>query len=115
VYLQALTMAADGVLNVGRLMETLMRETGLRTNAKRVAAFARKIVADMKQSPPRILAERLTTGDVDEVNALRAAEAYFMREFTAAIDFFTEDGDDVYDPKGRACLAEPYRPAIYIE
>jgi len=115
VYLQALTLAANGVLDVGSLMEALMRETALRTNAKRVAAFARKIVADMKQSPPRILGERLQTGYVDEVNALRPAEDYFMREFKAAIDYFTEDDADVYDPKGRASLAEPYRPAIYIE
>ncbi len=115
VYLQALTLAADGVLDVGRLMETVMKEAALQTNAKRVAAFAKKIVADMQQSPPRILRERVQTGDVDEMTALRSAEAYFTREFKAAIDFFMEDDEDVYDPKGRAGLAEPYRPAIYIE
>jgi len=115
VYLQALTLAANDALDVGRLMETVMKEAALRTNAKRVAAFARKIVADMQQSPPRILRERLQTGHVDEMTALRVADEYFMREFSAAIDYFTEDDEDSYDPKGRASLAEPYRPAIYIE
>jgi len=92
-----------------------MRDSELRNNAKQVSAFASKIVADMKKSPPKILEKRLQAGYVDEFKAITDAKDYYTRELKAQIDCYKEDDEGVYNPKNRAGLAEPYRPAIYIE
>jgi leucyl-tRNA synthetase len=115
VYRKALELAEDGSLEVGNLMKILMRDSELRNNAKQVSAFASKIAADMKKSPPKILEKRLQVGYVDEFKAITDAKDYYTRELKAQIDCYKEDDEGVYNPKNRAGLAEPYRPAIYIE
>jgi len=115
VYHKALELAEDGSLEVGNLMKNLMMKSTFRSNAKQVSAFALKIVADMKKSSPKILEKRLQTGYVDEFKAITDAKDYYTRELKAQIDCYKEDDEGVYNPKNRAGLAEPYRPAIYIE
>ncbi len=114
-YRKALELAEKGSLEVGNLMKILMTDTELRNNAKPVSAFASKIVADIKKSPPKILKKRLQAGYVDEFKAITDAKDYYTRELKAQIDCYKEDDEGVYNPKNRAGLAEPYRPAIYIE
>jgi hypothetical protein len=36
-------------------------------------------------------------------------------EINAEITIYKEESVELYDPKGRAKLAKPWRPAIYIE
>ncbi len=115
VYRQALELAKDGSLEVGVLMKALMMDPELRGQTRQVATFASKTVAAMKKSPSHILEKRLHTGDVDEFAAIIAAKDYYAREFKAHVDCFQEDDADAYNPARRAELAEPYRPAIYIE
>jgi leucyl-tRNA synthetase len=40
---------------------------------------------------------------------------YLAKEIGADIFVFSEDDHSRYDPKNRAELAKPYRPAIYLE
>ena len=115
VYSKALELTEDGSLEVGNLMKILMTYSELRNNAKQVSTFATKIVAAMNKSPPKILKKRLQTGYVDEFKAITDAKDYYTRELKGQIDCYKEDDEDVYNPKNRARLAEPYRPAIYIE
>jgi hypothetical protein len=46
---------------------------------------------------------------------LKEAEKFLKRELNAEIQVYGEDNALRYDPKHRAQLAKPYRPAIYIE
>ena len=52
---------------------------------------------------------------VDEFEALKSAADFFGKDFNAVIEVYRESDPSRYDPKGRAQLAQPYRPAIYIE
>jgi leucyl-tRNA synthetase len=115
VYRKALELVEDGALEVGTLMKTLMTDAELRSQGRQVAAFASKTVAAMKKSPPQILEKRFHTGYVDEFTAITAAKDYYARELKAHIDCYQEDDAGAYNPANRAELAEPYRPAIYIE
>ena len=52
---------------------------------------------------------------IDELGALRDANEFLQNELRAEILVYEEDDDSRYDPKSRANLAKPLRPAIYIE
>jgi len=42
-------------------------------------------------------------------------ESVIQQEFGVDVSVFAEDDEDVYDPKGKARHARPYKPAILIE
>jgi len=65
--------------------------------------------------PADLVRKRLDIGILDEVKILTDARIFYEREFNAEITTYAEDDPKHYDPKDRAGLAEPYRPAIYIE
>jgi len=52
---------------------------------------------------------------VNEDEALREAEAFLEKETNAEIQIYDEEDAERYDPKARAVLGKPYRPAIFIE
>jgi len=58
---------------------------------------------------------QLETKTIDEYQALKEAEDFFQKEFNAEISVYREDEPKRYDPKKKASLARPYRPAIFIE
>ncbi len=37
------------------------------------------------------------------------------QDFGAEVSVFVEDDSDIYDPKGKARHARPFKPAIFIE
>jgi leucyl-tRNA synthetase len=58
---------------------------------------------------------RLEAGELDEEALLNEAKGFLEKEFKAEILVYNEEDPLRYDPKKRANLAKPYRPAIYIE
>ncbi|MGB9134869.1 MAG: hypothetical protein WCC63_04725, partial [Candidatus Bathyarchaeia archaeon] len=57
----------------------------------------------------------VAVGILDEAAVLAEAEDFLKRELNSAVQVFVEDDERRRDPRGRAKLARPYRPAIYIE
>ncbi len=43
------------------------------------------------------------------------AQTFFSKELRTEVEVHGEEDASLYDPKGRAKIAEPYRPAIFIE
>ena len=115
IYHKALQLADQESLDVSRLMKALMTDPQYRKHARDVSAFVQKIVTDLKKTPTNILQDRLKTGYVAEFDIMSSAQAFFAREWDADVHIYTEDDESLYDPQRRARLAEPYRPAIYIE
>jgi hypothetical protein len=52
---------------------------------------------------------------IDESRALKEAKAFLEKELNAKIDVYDEEDPQLHDPRSRAQLAKPYRPAIFIE
>jgi leucyl-tRNA synthetase len=115
VYRTALGLARDRTVTVSALMEKAMATPELRHRARRVAPFARKLVDELMKTPPEVVTARSCLGYVDEERVLNAAKGFYTAEFHASFDIHREDHPEIRDPKGRAPLAEPYRPAVYIE
>ena len=82
---------------------------------KDLPKFVSKVVKQVRTMPNELRNRRLSTGELDEKRALIEAAAFLARELRVPIDVHSEDDVDLYDPKSRAKLAEPYRPAIFIE
>jgi leucyl-tRNA synthetase len=115
VYLKALEKSVSGKIVQSELMEELMKEADMEKATKQVAKFVSQIIDEFNRMPSEKKRRQLNVGVLDEDKTLKEAEAFFKREFNAEIRVYNEKDPYCYDPKKRAQLARPYRPAIYIE
>jgi len=115
VYLEALEKSISTRITLSDLMKGLMKDPDLKKIAEMVTKFARQIVDEINQMPNDKRDRQLKTGVVDESQTLRGAESFFERELNAEVFTYQEEDPQRHDPKKRAGLARPYRPAIYIE
>ncbi len=115
VYLSALQLADEGVLDMGLLMKKLMEKAELKGRAKEVSAFAKKMVEEIRTVPSDMREKRLKIGVLEESSILTEAKDFLKKELGAEVSIYGEDASDRYDPNRRADLSKPYRPAIYVE
>ncbi|MEM2912186.1 MAG: leucine--tRNA ligase [Candidatus Bathyarchaeia archaeon] len=115
IYRMALEKSAAGKIVQKDLMRELMKDSELRAKAKEVADFAGKIVEEINRMPPEKKQKLLKIGGLDEKQLLKDAEDFLKKEINAEIHFYGEKDAQRYDPKNRAHLAKPLRPAIYVE
>jgi leucyl-tRNA synthetase len=115
VYLKALEMAMSEKLVQGSLIKRLLEDPNLKAKAEEVAEFAGKIVEEINRMPPEKRRRLLNIGKVNEAQALKDAENFLKNEINAEIYLYDEEDPKRYDPKNRARLAKPWRPAIYVE
>jgi leucyl-tRNA synthetase len=115
VYLRALEKAEAGRLDAGELIRELLSDPSLKSKAKEIAPFAGKIAVQAARMPSDQRKLRLQLKKVDEIDILRDARKLCSQQFSVDVEVYSEDDLDRYDPKGRSMLAQPYRPAIFIE
>jgi hypothetical protein len=84
-------------------------------SAKDLPKFASRIVQQVKTMPSELRNRRSEMGEVDEKSLFSEARAFFSRELKTEVEVHNEEDTSLYDPKGRAKMAEPYRPGIFIE
>jgi len=99
----------------GDFIRDVMSEPEFRKLGKASAEYAGKMIRQMRQSPPELRKERMGSGQLQEKMVLQEAVEFFSTELKAKVEVWGEDDSGTYDPKGRARLAEPYRPAIFVE
>ena len=113
VYNEALTRAESHPETLDELIRDML--TAKSPAPKDLPKFAGKIVKQVRTMPKDLLARRLKTGELDERAAFIEAQRFFGKELKTQVEIHAEDDSALYDPKGRAKMAEPYRPAIFIE
>jgi leucyl-tRNA synthetase len=57
----------------------------------------------------------LEVKSIDEAYVLKDAKSFLEKELNAKVEIYDEEDPARYDPKERAQLAKPNRPAIFIE
>jgi leucyl-tRNA synthetase len=114
-YLRALEKSVSAKTVQSELMRELMKDADMKKVATHVAKFVGQIIDEVNRMPDEKKRRQLKVGTVDENKTLKEAENFFKREFNAEICVYNEEDPDRHDPKKRARLARPYRPAIYIE
>jgi leucyl-tRNA synthetase len=113
VYAEALSRANSHPETLdGLIRDMLAAKTG---SAKDLPKFTLKIIQQVKTMPNELRSRRSEMDVVDEKALLGEARSFFSKELKADVEVHNEEDASLYDPKGRAKLAEPYRPAIFIE
>ena len=115
VYLEAVRMAGEEGANLGKLMKKLMEKEELRSMAKETAKFAQTAFEEAKKMPRDERKRVMKIGILNEQKILSEARQFLEKELNTPVTIYREDDPGRYDPQGRAKLAKPRRPAIYIE
>lgn len=113
-YLKALEKSSAKILQKD-LMKQLMQEPDLKAKAEKVAKFTAQILDEINRTSEEAKQRRAEIGLVNETEALEEAKSFFQKELNAEIYVYVEEDPERHDPRQRAELAKPYRPAIYIE
>jgi leucyl-tRNA synthetase len=85
------------------------------TSQKDLPKFAAKTVKQARMMPPDMRKRRIAMGELNEKSILDESKSFLSRELKVPVEVHSEGDAGLYDPKMRAKLAEPYRPAIFIE
>ncbi|MBN1678451.1 MAG: leucine--tRNA ligase [Candidatus Thermoplasmatota archaeon] len=80
---------------------------------KEVPAYAKDVSTEVMKASAE---DRQMLGAlIDEMSVLSAAKGFLESELGCAVEIFAADDPGRADPKGKARLAKPGRPAIYLE
>jgi len=116
VYQKALAMSLEKErITQSDLMKETMANEEFKQMALKVAKFASQIVEEINQTGQNRRKALLSIETLDEASVLMEAEDFLERELNAKIHVYKEDDQHKYDPRQRSQLAQPCRPAIYIE
>ena len=115
VYLRVLQRSKHGEVKLNEIMREFAAEDDLRGKLKEIAKFAPKLVKETGKMPEKRRANLLKVGKLKERGVIEDAKDFLADRFKANIIVYSEDEKERYDPKLRAMLSMPCRPAIYIE
>jgi leucyl-tRNA synthetase len=114
-YIKALEKSATAKVVQTNLIKNLLQDSELKAKADEVAEFVGKIVDEVNRIPDEKRQRLIQVEVIDEHQTLKEAEDFFKRELDAEIHIYNEEDPQRYDPRKRARIAKPHRPAIFIE
>ena len=104
-----------GQNNMGIVMKELIADPET-TDAKKMPDYVQKVIKDLHSESESIKKMKLESESFNEKEFLSSELSSIGRkEFGVEIQVYSESDEDVYDPKGKARHARPYKPAILIE
>ncbi len=114
VYLHALK-AASNKNDRSLFMKDIMSKESLKAQSKNLANFAAKIFEQVSKTSTELNDSRARAGTINELEVLKGSKEFYSKQFNALVQVYAEDDKEKLDPKNRAVLAQPYRPAIFVE
>jgi len=104
-----------GQTNMGAIMKDLIANPET-ADIKKNPEFVQKTIKDILSEPAEIRKTKLETKKFDE-KLLIANELISLAktDFGVDVQVFSENDSKIYDPKGKARQARPFKPAILIE
>ena len=110
-----LSIMVGGQNNMGVVMKELIADPNT-TDAKKMPDFVQKTIKDLHSESEDIKKMKLEAESFDEKEFLKSELASMgKKEFGVDIEIYSESDSDIYDPKGKARHARPFKPAILIE
>jgi leucyl-tRNA synthetase len=114
VYRKILDAIIEGKTNFGEIMKLLISDHKT-SNVKQSPDMVKRIIEDVLSDPLDSRHRKAELGSIDEQKIFDDAESLFVKEFAAEIAIYDEDDVGKIDPKNKAKMARPYKPAVYIE
>jgi leucyl-tRNA synthetase len=115
VWIKALEESTRGKVTQKDMMKELMAKPELRANAEKVSKFITQMLEELNRISEERRKRLLEVKSIDEACVLKGAKSFLEKEFNAKVEIYEEEDPARYDPKTRAQLAKPNRPAIFIE
>ncbi len=115
IYRKILSVMVGGQNNMGVVMKELIADPET-TDAKKMPDYVQKVIKDLHSESELIKKMKLESDSFNEKEFLLSElSSIGQKEFGVEIQVYSESDADVYDPKGKARHARPYKPAILIE
>ncbi|MBT3862043.1 MAG: leucine--tRNA ligase [Nitrosopumilus sp.] len=115
VYRKILGIMVGGQNNMGVVMKELIADPQT-TDAKKMPDYIQKVIKDLHSESEEIKSMKAESEEFDEKQFLSTELASIgKKEFGVEIQVFGATDEDIYDPKGKARHARPFKPAILIE
>jgi len=105
----------SGNTNMGIVMKDLISNPET-TDVKKMPDFVQKTIKDILSEPTEIRQMKLESKEFNEKSFLTKELLQLGKEnFGVDITVYSESDEDIYNPKGKARHARPFKPAILIE
>jgi leucyl-tRNA synthetase len=115
VYHAILEKVMSGNTNMGVVMKDLIANPET-ADIKKMPDFVQKTIKDILSEPTEIREMKLESKEFNEKSFLTNELSQLGKEsFGVEITVYSESDDSIYDPKGKARHARPFKPAILIE
>ncbi len=115
IWTSALEKSVSGKVAQKDIMKEMMTKPDLRAKADNVSKFVGQISDELNRMSEEKKKRLQKVRSMDEAQTLKGAKAFLEKELKAKVDVYSEEDLQRYDPKYRAQLAKPRRPAIFIE
>nr|ACD50073.1 putative leucyl-tRNA synthetase [uncultured crenarchaeote MCG] len=115
IYLKLLERSSAGELKIGEVLRDFAADATLKPHMKEVSSLVPRVIKAFTKLPTERKTNLLKIGVLDELKIVEDALGFLSGRFNAEVKVFTEDDITRYDPKGRAGMALPEQPAIFIE
>ena len=101
--------------NMGVIMKELINNPET-ADIKKNPDFVQKTIKDILSEPTEIRKTKLEVKEFDEKQFVsNELLSIAKQDFGVEVEVFAEDDANIYDPKGKARHARPFKPAILIE
>jgi len=104
-----------GQTNMGSIMKELIANPET-ADIKNNPDFVQKTIKDVLSDPTEIRKTKLATKEFDEKSLIsKELISLAKSDFGVDLQVYSENDSGIYDPKGKARHARPFKPAILIE
>jgi len=114
-YNSILKNVLDGQTNIGTIIKSLIanKET---EQIKKDPDFVKKTLNDILSEPVELRKGRMNIGQIDEKQIISSELSSLVKnDYDVELSVFSESDSEKYDPKNKAKVARPFKPAILIE
>jgi leucyl-tRNA synthetase len=113
VFSMAVRMAIENEISIPKLTKMTMTDSDIRSKGKDAANFARKMAEDIAKRSDEDL--RSLAVEFDEVDYLTSSRDFIESQLGCEVVIRPADEEGIHDPEGKAKVAQPRRPAIFVE
>ncbi|HJM14423.1 MAG TPA: leucine--tRNA ligase [Candidatus Nitrosopelagicus sp.] len=114
-YHKILSGINSGETNVGIFIKELISQKETE-NVKKDPDFVKKTLKDILSEPTDLRKTKMNAGEINESEIIsNELSSLIETDYKIKLQVFSENDSEKYDPKNKARIARPYKPAILIE
>jgi leucyl-tRNA synthetase len=114
-YSKLLEKSKQGEMKINELMKELAADEELKKNLTQISKVLARMIKELSGIPEERRKNTLKIGTLNEKGVIEDAKGFLSERLKAEVTVYGEEDNKLYDPKQRAAMALPLRPAIYIE